>query len=489
MKRSWVIFTALLICLTLCACSKCEHVWTQADCVNGSVCTLCGEAGESALGHDWSAATCEQPEICARCSQTQGDALGHACGEATCEEPAVCTQCGQIQEEALGHAFGEWIVTKTDRTHSCTRCGLTETEKIDEETYYLHQMQGHWDLYMIQQSLDVLTAQDYLDYGLAIPYAEVEGSTLRLYIKKDTLYEFSLEFNGYEDGIADYYALLPDGSSITVLLTNEESTYKKNYLLLGFSTTDIITMKKTDVENFLVEGIWWRDMDDDGIQYVVLNEDGTFNADFGEQISGTWVITPAYEAQLDNDKFYEGYIKLSYYKNGEQVSLDGEYSYTLYDMDGEIDWDQTKDGCRFYITFSSDELWPDSFSNVASMEILEEFRKVISEQESKPVGSWRSTGVDINWDEKVETTAYSATFFEDGTFTMQLDEEITGTWSFNNTEFYRNGRYQVVYITEGTPFEMALVNWYSDRGLVFFYMQTVDGETYIHEVYFAPEAE
>ena len=117
MKRSWVIFTALLICLTLCACGKCEHVWTQADCVNGSVCTLCGEAGESALGHDWSAATCEQPEICARCGQTQG--------------------------EALGHAFGEWTLAKTDRTHSCTRCGLTETEEIDEKTYYLHQIQGY----------------------------------------------------------------------------------------------------------------------------------------------------------------------------------------------------------------------------------------------------------------------------------------------------------------------------------------------------------
>jgi hypothetical protein len=88
-----------------------------------------------------------------------------------------------------------------------------------------------------------------------------------------------------------------------------------------------------------------------------------------------------------------------------------------------------------------------------------------------------------------ETTAYSATFFEDGTFTMQLDEEITGTWSFNYTQFYPNGGYQAIYIAEGTPFEIAVVNWYSDRGLSFFYMQTVDGENYINEIYFAPEAE
>jgi hypothetical protein len=466
MKRSWVIFTALLICLTLCACGKCEHVWTQADCVNGSVCTLCGEAGESALGHDWSAATCEQPEICARCGQTQG--------------------------EALGHAFGEWTLTKTDKTHSCTRCELTETEEIDEKTYYLHQIQGHWDLYMIQKSQDVLTAQDYLGYGMAIPYAEVEGSTLKLYLTKDSLYEFSLEFDGYEDGIANFNALLPDGTGIKVLLTNEESTYKNNYLLLGFSATEIVTMSKNEVENFMVEGVWWRNTDDDGIQYVELNQDGTFHADFGEKISGTWLITPAYGEQIDNDMFYDGCIKLSSSKNGEQVSFIGEYSYALYeldDTDGEIDWDRVKDNSHLSIPFNENDLWPKQFFPVASMNMLEEFKKVISEQESKPVGSWRSTGVDINWDEKVETTAYSATFFEDGTFTMQLDEEITGTWSFNNTEFYRNGGYQVVYITEGTPFEIAGVNWYSDRGLSFFYMQTVDGENYIHEVCFAPEAE
>jgi hypothetical protein len=350
-------------------------------------------------------------------------------------------------------------------------------------------MQGHWDLLMYQFMINVQTAKSFLDYDLPLPYVEVEDSNLTLFIRDEPPREYVLEFNGYEDGIANFSALLPDGSSITVLLTNEESTYKNNYLLLGFSNIEILTVKKPEVENFLLEGIWWCDTENGDIQYVVLNEDGTFNADFGEQISGTWVITPAYEAQLDNDKFYEGYIKLSYYKNGEQVSLDGEYSYTLYDMDGEIDWDQTKDGCRFYITFSSDELWPDSFSNVASMEILEEFRKVISEQESKPVGSWRSTHTNINWDVEVETTAYSATFFEDGTFTMQLDEEITGTWSFNYTQFYPNGGYQAIYTAEGTPFEIAVVNWYSDRGLSFFYMQTVDGENYINEIYFAPEAE
>ena len=487
MKRSWVIFTALLICLTLCACGKCEHVWTQADCVNGSVCTLCGEAGESALGHDWSAATCEQPEICARCSQTQGDALGHACAEATCEEPAVCTQCGQIQEEALGHAFGEWIVTKTDRTHSCTRCGLTETEEIDEETYYLHQMQGHWDLLMYQFMINVQTAKSFLDYDLPLPYVEVEDSNLTLFIRDEPPREYVLEFNGYEDGIANFSALLPDGSSITVLLTNEESTYKNNYLLLGFSNIEILTLKKPEVENFLLEGIWWCDTENGDIQYVVLNEDGTFNADFGEQISGTWVITPAFAIQdPDYGNYYSGYFKLYYEENGEQVSLDGEYSYMLYEFDdteGEIDWDQTKNGCRFYIKFS-DDLWA-NFDSVASMEILDEYRKVMLEQESIPVGSWRSTSAYTYGGEEVETTAYSATFFEDGTFTIQLDEEITGTWSFDTIYFSHSGGYQASYIIKDTPFKEAQVSAYSGRNLRFYYEDYENS----YLIFFAPEAE
>ena len=91
-----------------CACGEpkpvCNHVWSDVTCTEGSVCTICGEEGEAALGHDWADATCTDPKTCLVCKATEGEALGHDWADATCTTPKTCKNgCGLTEGEALGH--------------------------------------------------------------------------------------------------------------------------------------------------------------------------------------------------------------------------------------------------------------------------------------------------------------------------------------------------------------------------------------------------
>ena len=119
-NRSVFITFALLLCL-LASCGAapapetqpatkpaCQHQWSEADCLNGSSCTLCGEVQSEPLGHSWTAATCESPEKCTRCSETHGDALKHRFGKwllSSNQMYRVCAFCGQAETAQLDYAF------------------------------------------------------------------------------------------------------------------------------------------------------------------------------------------------------------------------------------------------------------------------------------------------------------------------------------------------------------------------------------------------
>ncbi len=119
--------------------TECAHNWTDATCTDPKTCTLCGATEGEALGHDWRGATCTSAKICAVCGETEGEALGHDWRDATCTSAKTCAVCGATEGEALGHDFGEWQITREptvtlegERSHSCTRCGLEETQSIEK---------------------------------------------------------------------------------------------------------------------------------------------------------------------------------------------------------------------------------------------------------------------------------------------------------------------------------------------------------------------
>lgn len=100
----------------------CEHVYTEATCVEPAFCTVCGEVNGEALGHTLSEATCTTPAVCSVCGETVGETLAHSYSAATCAAPATCSVCGATDGEALGHNFSEATCT-TPAT--CSVCGAT----------------------------------------------------------------------------------------------------------------------------------------------------------------------------------------------------------------------------------------------------------------------------------------------------------------------------------------------------------------------------
>ena len=121
-----------------------------ATCTEAGYCSVCGEAGEAALGHTWVAPTCTEAGYCANCNAAGEPAKGHGdyqvvyMGGPTCTEHAnirvTCNGCGYevpaeewltwesfVGMDKLGHSFGEATCTAPA---TCTRCGETEGEKL-----------------------------------------------------------------------------------------------------------------------------------------------------------------------------------------------------------------------------------------------------------------------------------------------------------------------------------------------------------------------
>lgn len=484
MKKALVILTVFVICLALCACGECEHEWTDADCVNGAVCTKCGIAGDAALGHEWAAATCELPEICSRCAQTQGEPLGHDWIAATCVQPEMCSTCGQTQGAAAGHSFGEWSVTKTDRTHECTNCGLTETEEIDEATYLLHRMQGRWDLYFAQWGLlSTATAIDYLHDNLLPPYIEVEDVNIKLYVNGKCAAEFRLEPDEYEhieEGV-QLPAYASDGSQLILMLTDEESVYGREYVIFYYSGY-IFTFENQ--YKAIVAGLYWVPTQDNSIYSIMLHEDGTFTADFGETINGHWLTgSVEFSDEYESTVFYVIRFILYYEKDGERIFLnEGDYDSISFrvekDEAGKADWESAcARGLGIGLTFNG-EYEDLGFHAVESAEAVEQIKKLMPERESKIVGSWRSTDAYVN-NEMTENTDYTLSVNADGTFTMQLGEEITGTWSYL-TLIYGSSYVSFYYDVAGSPNERFV--WEGDTGRLIY----VHGDD---QIYFSPVTE
>ncbi len=122
---------------------------TEASCTSEGKrykeCTRCGEKIEEETiakkEHEWKEADCTTPKTCTICGQTEGEALGHEISEWKIETEASCTsegkrykectRCGEkIEEETIAKKEHEWEEATTERPKTCRNCGETEGEKL-----------------------------------------------------------------------------------------------------------------------------------------------------------------------------------------------------------------------------------------------------------------------------------------------------------------------------------------------------------------------
>ncbi len=211
--KKLLIFIILLLILSLCGC-ECQHKWSEPDCENPMICSLCGETEGKAIGHLWQAANCNMPETCSICSKQKGNPLGHKWQPATCEADEICENCGKTQTPAFGHTYLNWEYAENTFFHLCQTCG--NKEALSPEKFFIQQMTGIWQAYIYMNGgAEYLEPEHYLTIhsdGTAelilnpklfypktsqliikdfsyVEYAKWNGYRIEFYIKNDIWWE------------------------------------------------------------------------------------------------------------------------------------------------------------------------------------------------------------------------------------------------------------------------------------------------------------
>ena len=108
--------------------AACSHSWNAATCTAPKTCTKCGATEGSAAGHNWNAATCTAPKTCSTCGATEGGAAGHNWNAATCTAPKTCSVCGATEGGVAEHSY---------QNGACTGCGAAEPPAVVVGEWFL----------------------------------------------------------------------------------------------------------------------------------------------------------------------------------------------------------------------------------------------------------------------------------------------------------------------------------------------------------------
>lgn len=408
MKKKLCLMLALALMLVLSGCA-CEHEWTQADCLNPSVCTKCDEVQGEALGHNFSAATCAAAETCSRCGETQG--------------------------EPLPHTYGKWEIIGEEMMHACDVCGTIETVAADREVFLMQQLEGHWDLLSEEgpgYSYPVSKLNQNVQ-GLTLHVDHENGSWLRNPLGGPDIYPVTLKYVDYkEDNSIGYYTFEVDFTESDSLMYLIYVDASDTVALINGDV--IITLAKNEELAHHLTGLW-ASVQNTFVATLELKEDRTFIADVeGQEFTGTWNLRGMLYYTTSRDENAPAYQKtildLVYEQDGKAVVRSHDIS--LGDKGKDLEEYLRYSG---YINLN---LTKDYYSLTRmDADQLEMLKEANLNGEQKILGKWESVSVstyDYNTSssDQHDATDYTITFHEDGTFTAMLDQEWTGVWQFRD---------------------------------------------------------
>lgn len=393
-RKSLTAAFSFFLILILTGCS-CAHEWTDADCINPAVCTKCGETGDLALGHQWA--------------------------DATCSTPQICTHCGETQGMPLSHEYEDWIYTDTEMVRTCVLCAAEERAEIDRQAHLNSLLKGHWDYYGVK-TMGKLKTGYYLPW---FTYAEYDRRENIHLVMGSTSQNLTVESGNYDPDTNSYsgYFLTESGKQSSYVL--EIGEYCNLLRTNANSGMEVIYCQyNTDHEDLLGT---WSVTYDGKLYYFTLNQDRTFTGNLSEEVSGQWLMLP----DEDCGGFGIGGCLMFYEHNGEMITTTGSTivfgsSPGMAEIDSYASLDMKP-------TPDSEAL---SFRKVTADE-LNTMRTALEEAPSKIIGTWDSTIIH-EWDGKNRTPRifldHPLTVREDGTFTLSLDQQITGTWTVHSTD-------------------------------------------------------
>jgi len=392
----------LLVCCVLAGCGakECEHQWSEADCLNASTCALCGEV--------------------------QGEALGHIWMEATCESAESCSRCGEKQGEALEHSYGKWMLSSEDMYRVCAVCEDRESREIDYPAYINQEIVGRWNLCY------VINKNGFCDAS-RLPYdrpdAEIifreDGSIFTCgYEEEDSgevwVYDHAAFNSAVGQHVINISTSKADGdivSSSYFSCIDDSITYT-----ITDSNGDTIVLAKSHGEAVapILTGTW-ATYSEDGIYSISFNEDRSFTADFDGEISGFWQPRPT---ATDGGYFNSATILLNYNKDGKEKTVYASLSGFNTEQSQQL-----QRGDMGLLVYPDDRYM---FFNLDSGEALTE---ALIKADSAILGTWTSVDYVVysNGEENQgQSTEYSISFFEDGSFSANLHKELSGSWELRS---------------------------------------------------------
>lgn len=445
MKRFCLLIMIICLTLALTGCGECDHQWTAADCLNAAVCEKCEEIGEGALGHDW-----EEP---------------------SCTSAEVCTRCGESRGAPLGHSYGDWILGDTEMTRACEHCGTEESAEPDREVYLHRLLKGRWDYY----GTDMLGKWGNPYQAAWFTYAEYDGSGNLRYVTGQVHQNMQIVYTGYDAARNTYtgYCITEKNAQVpfeleireqgNLLITNSAGEMKVVYCQYAQTRSTLLGTWVTTANGALYS--------------VTLNEDSTFTGNLDGEVSGFWLTLPD-----ENDGGYgEGGCMLYYEQGGQWRNVTGEV-YVFGNTPGMPE--KTKEYNLNLNTRTAAGLL-----NMKRMEEaeLKSLKTALADAPEKILGEWKSLSI-REWNGSRHTPRialdYVLTVREDGTFTLSLDRDIQGTWSFDSVG-YSNGAIGYAYrpdYSSSQGNESLSFNTRYNR-VTFHYRDDTQG--YVHPITFA----
>lgn len=253
------------------------HRWSDADCTNPRLCTVCGKEKGERLPHDYAPATCTQPATCRVCGAVSGEALGHAWQSATCTEPETCARCGEHNGENLGHIPGETrisvaptVLEPGEEELLCSVCGEVIENRPCELQNYIDDA-GYVFTILDYSKLLVEARENILPEVSMLTYTDVtESDCLAFWLGSETAgTERAATCVFYDQNIAiipvveENYGEKPFAVRWSFAKAWDVDTVRKMlpYILSTFSPSPI------DGETLLSE----KDMTVDGLRYIYEN--------------------------------------------------------------------------------------------------------------------------------------------------------------------------------------------------------------------------
>lgn len=439
--RNYSVFItfALLLCL-LAGCGAapapetvpaCRHQWSEADCLNGSSCALCGEVQSEPLGHNWTAATCETAEKCTRCGETRGD--------------------------VLEHSFGNWLLSSDQMYRTCAFCDQAETAALDYALYLDQQIFGHWNLHSVVQNGQMLSSNN-------IPYAQIDsevwfredGSVVsRSFAETELATSWSFDHGEYTDLQHILYITDPTGAAFRdsfFLCSGDQLFYVTPD---GQGNTLVLSKDHGETMASIITGTWsaWFD---GSVYNITLAEDRTFTADFDGGISGYWLPRAPYPA---GGITQTAEITLKYNKSGKNQTISASLlNYNEKDLSADrLNLSISVNDSHGLFALNSQQALCDAMATASSAHL----------------GTWTSTefstycytfdpvaGMQESNQSPKTSTDYSITFLEDGTFQAKLHKELTGKWELQNIYIQDNEiglKYRIIVpgLDENSEFQIA----------------------------------